>query len=332
MNPIYLPWIEQMFYKRDCISIIPSSREPHRCIPGCQICQQLVRCCCGRLIKEHNIFAGNADINISDDQIQPEVWTVEEHTAKSPTNAYGTIDFQGGSQGCKAKFIRLSSDSKIEDILNLMVKEWRMQLPKLLISVHGGRQKFDLHPRIKDALSKGFTKAAETTGAWILTGGLNNGVAEHIGDALKDHASHMRHKVCTIGITPWGLVDGRQDLIGRNVVAPYQTLLNPLSKLHLLNSLHTHFILVDNGTVGQHGTDIHIRKELERRISLQQIHSRTGKRIPTVALILEGGPNTILTVYEYLQENPPVPVVVCEGSGRAADLLAYVYKQTESQG
>lgn len=56
-----------------------------------------------------------------------------------------------------------------------MVKEWRMQLPKLLISVHGGTQKFDLNPRIKDALSKGFIKAAQTTRAWILTGGMNNG-------------------------------------------------------------------------------------------------------------------------------------------------------------
>ncbi|CAN2391361.1 Transient receptor potential cation channel subfamily M member, partial [Pristimantis euphronides] len=190
----------------------------------------------------------------------------------------------------------------------------------------------DLHPRIKDALSKGFIKAAETTRAWILTGGLNNGAAEHIGNALKKHASHLCHKVCTIGITPWGLIDGRQDLIGRNVVAPYQTLLNPLSKLHLLNSLHTHFILVDDGTVGQHGADIRIRQELEIRISLKQIHARTGKRIPIVAFILEGGPNTILTVFKYLHQTPPVPVVVCDGSGRAADLLAYVYKQTESRG
>lgn len=51
-----------------------------------------------------------------------------------------------------------------------------------------------------------------------------------------------------------------------------------------------------------------------------------------VALIFEGGPNVILTVLEYLQESPPVPVVVCEGTGRAADLLAYLHKQTEEGG
>ncbi|XP_073474717.1 transient receptor potential cation channel subfamily M member 7-like isoform X2 [Aquarana catesbeiana] len=312
--------------------MIPSSREPHRCIPGCQICHQLVRCCCGRLIKEHSFYRSNAGGNPSGDMPGSEVWTAENHTVKSSTDAYGTIDFQGGSQTSKAKYVRLSSDSKVEDILHLMVEEWRMQLPKLIISVHGGKQKFDLHPHIKEALSRGLVKVATTTGSWIFTEGLNDGVAEHIGDALQENSSYLNQKVCTVGIAPWGVVEGRQDLIGRNIVVPYQALLTPLSKLHVLNSLHSHFILVDDGTVGRHGAEVSIRKDLESRICLQQIHSRTGKRIPIVALILEGGPSTILRVFEYLQQNPPVPVVVCEGSGRAADLLAYVYKHTESQG
>lgn len=57
-----------------------------------------------------------------------------------------------------------------------------------------------------------------------------------------------------------------------------------------------------------------------------------GQGVPVVALIFEGGPNVILTVLEYLQESPPVPVVVCEGTGRAADILAFVHKQTEERG
>ncbi|EPY83678.1 hypothetical protein CB1_000540008 [Camelus ferus] len=39
------------------------------------------------------------------------------------------------------------------------------------------------------------------------------------------------------------------------VIAPYQTLLNPLSKLNVLNNLHSHFILVDDGTVGKNLPD-----------------------------------------------------------------------------
>lgn len=71
--------------------------------------------------------------------------------------------------------MRLSYDTKPEVILQLLLKEWQMELPKLVISVHGGMQKFELHPRIKQLLGKGLIKAAVTTGAWILTGGVNTG-------------------------------------------------------------------------------------------------------------------------------------------------------------
>ncbi|XP_062922363.1 transient receptor potential cation channel subfamily M member 7 isoform X4 [Mobula hypostoma] len=264
--------------------------------------------------------------------LEKEEWSVEKHTNESPTDAYGVINFQGGSHSYRAKFVRLSYDSKPEAVLRLMLKEWQMELPKLVISVHGGMQNFELHPRIKQVVGKGLIKAAVTTGAWILTGGVNAGVVKHVGDALKEHISRSSRKICTIGIAPWGVIENRNDLVGRDVVVPYQTLLNPLSKLNVLNSLHSHFILVDDGTVGKYGAEVRLRRELEKHINLQKIHARIGQGVPVVALIFEGGPNVIPTVLEYLQETPPVPVVVCEGTGRAADLLAYVHKQTEEGG
>uniref|UniRef100_A0A8C9LDP1 Transient receptor potential cation channel subfamily M member 7 n=1 Tax=Pavo cristatus TaxID=9049 RepID=A0A8C9LDP1_PAVCR len=230
------------------------------------------------------------------------------------------------------QYVRLSYDTKPEAILQLMLKEWQMELPKLVISVHGGMQKFELHPRIKQLLGKGLIKAAVTTGAWIITGGVNTGVAKHVGDALREHASRSSRKICTIGIAPWGVIENRNDLVGRDVVAPYQTLLNPLSKLNVLNNLHSHFILVDDGTVGKYGAEVKLRRELEKTINLQRIHARIGQGVPVVALVFEGGPNVILTVLDFLHESPPVPVVVCEGTGRAADILAYVHKQTEEGG
>lgn len=75
-----------------------------------------------------------------------------------------------------AQYVRLSYDSRPESILRLLLKEWQMELPKILISVHGGVQNFELHPRIKQVVGKGLIKAAVTTGAWILTGGVNTGM------------------------------------------------------------------------------------------------------------------------------------------------------------
>uniref|UniRef100_A0A4W5MNK9 Transient receptor potential cation channel, subfamily M, member 7 n=1 Tax=Hucho hucho TaxID=62062 RepID=A0A4W5MNK9_9TELE len=327
--PSQKSWIESTFTKRECVHILPVSKDPHRC-------------CCGRLVRQHAGFTASlamkySDVNLgggAEGGVQPELeeWTVDKHTQESPTDAYGIVNFQGGSHSYRAKYVRLSHDSRPESILRLMLNEWQMELPKILISVHGGIQNFDLHPRIKQVVGKGLIKAAVTTGAWILTGGVNTGVAKHVGDALKEHCSRSSRKICTIGVAPWGVIENRNDLIGRDVVAPYQTLLNPLSKLNVLNNLHSHFLLVDDGTVGKYGAEVELRRELEKHIKLQRIHARIGQGVPVVALIFEGGPNVILTVLEYLQETPPVPVVVCEGTGRAADILAYVHKQTEEGG
>lgn len=47
---------------------------------------------------------------------------------------------------------------------------------------------------------------------------------------------------------------------------------------------------------------------------------------------MEGGPNVISIVLEYLRDTPPVPVVVCDGSGRASDILAFGHKYSEEGG
>uniref|UniRef100_A0A672SAI3 non-specific serine/threonine protein kinase n=1 Tax=Sinocyclocheilus grahami TaxID=75366 RepID=A0A672SAI3_SINGR len=318
-------WIEHSFTKRECVYILPVSKDPHRCLPGCQICQQLVRCCCGRLVRQHVGFTATLAVKYSDVRLTEgvlsdlEQWSVEKHTEESPTDAYGVINFQGGSHSYRAKYVRLSYDSRPEAILRLMLKEWQMELPKIVISVHGGIQNFDLHPRIKQVVGKGLIKAAVTTGAWILTGGVNTGVAKHVGDALKEHMSRSARKICTVGIAPWGVIENRNDLIGRDVVAPYQTLLNPLSKLNVLNNFHSHFVLVDDGTVGKYGAEVKLRRELEKHINLQRIHARIGQGVPVVALIFEGGPNVILTVLEYL-------LFIALPDGVEADIIATIKK------
>ncbi|NXN56009.1 TRPM1 protein, partial [Rynchops niger] len=100
------------------------------------------------------------------------------------------------------------------------------------------------------------------------------GVIRHVGDALKDHSSKSRGRVCAIGIAPWGIVENKEDLIGKDVTRVYQTMSNPLSKLSVLNSSHTHFILADNGTLGKYGAEVKLRRQLEKHISLQKINTR----------------------------------------------------------
>uniref|UniRef100_A0A673JTY3 non-specific serine/threonine protein kinase n=1 Tax=Sinocyclocheilus rhinocerous TaxID=307959 RepID=A0A673JTY3_9TELE len=306
---------------------LPASRDHHRCYPVCQVCQSLVRCCCGRLIAEHvSLYSGLLGHGPGPDE---EEWSVLQHTSVSPTDAFGSLDFQGSTKRtCRAKYVRLSCDTPPELLVQLMLREWHMEMPKLVISVHGGTDNFPLSPRVCQAFSTGLITAAESTGAWILTDGINTGVSKYVGDAVKVYGSHDHRKRNVVGIPPWGIIENNSDLIGRDVLRHYQALGNPLSKRASLNGMHSHFLLVDDGTMGKSGCQIDLRKRLERHIHFLKIHPRLPEHVPLVCVVVEGGPAILSVVLEYVRRSSPVPVLVFEGTGRAADLLALIHKQT----
>ena len=111
---------------------------------------------------------------------------MSKHSVTKPTNAYGELEFQGAGQVSRAKvsavyllthvnaqvlstslflnvsfsyqYIRVSHDTDPEMALRLLCKEWKLDLPKLLISVTGGAKNFVLHPKLKQVLRKGLLK------------------------------------------------------------------------------------------------------------------------------------------------------------------------------
>ncbi|XP_013915715.1 PREDICTED: transient receptor potential cation channel subfamily M member 1-like [Thamnophis sirtalis] len=207
-------WIEKTFFKRECCRIIVNSKDP-------------TRCCCGQLLLQHIPIPVEAASKDGEDatkqsEAQPEKWSISKHTHALPTDAFGNLEFQGGGHINKSMYIRVSYDTKPDLLLQLMVKEWQLELPKLLISVHGGLQNFELQPKLKQVFGKGLIKAAMTTGAWIFTGGVSTGIIRHVGDALKDHSSKSRGRICAVGIAPWGIVENKEDLLGKDVsLAPH---------------------------------------------------------------------------------------------------------------
>ncbi|RZF33234.1 hypothetical protein LSTR_LSTR012995 [Laodelphax striatellus] len=284
-------------------------------------------CCCGLSLTFHCGTGAQTDRPEGD-----EVWSPARHTLPSPTDAYGTIEFQGGPHPSKAQYVRLAYDTRPELILQLFTREWTLELPKLLITVQGGKANFELQPKLKKVLRKGLLRAAKTTGAWIFTGGTNTGVTRQVGDALLMERSQRSGRVVSIGIAPWGIVENNHELIGHNRDVPYHSISSPRSKFAVLNNRHAYFLLVDNGTAGRYGAEIILRRKLEKYISIQKLHPCTHCSTPVVCLVIEGGTNTIRAVLEYVTDSPPVPVVVCDGSGRAADLLAFVHKYASETG
>ena len=53
-----------------------------------------------------------------------------------------------------------------------------------------------------------------------------SGVTRHVGDAISDRTLKAKNKIIAIGIAPWGIVENKDDLIGKDVrkfynVAPW---------------------------------------------------------------------------------------------------------------
>ncbi|PFX13442.1 Transient receptor potential cation channel subfamily M member 3 [Stylophora pistillata] len=156
----------------------------------------------------------------------------------------------------------------------------------------------------------------------------------HVGEAVKGHTVMSRgaqlskdktSQLHLIGIATWGIVNHREDLIDSQGVVTYHMTSSLLSEGACLDNNHSHFILVDDGTVGKYGGEIPFRAGLQNCISTKKMERSKSHGIPVVLLVLEGGPNTIQTVLESVTSNPAVPVVIAEGSGRAADILAHAH-------
>ncbi|KAG8042210.1 hypothetical protein G9C98_000201 [Cotesia typhae] len=189
-------WIEATFQKRECTKFIPSAKDEHRCCCGHSYTHH-----CGTGADVQNYATGNAA------EVERDQWSPGKNTRSLATDAYGTIEFQGGPHPTKAQYVRLSHDTRPEPIVQLLCREWNLGLPRLLITVHGGRSNFELQPSLKKVLRKGLLKAAKTTGAWIFTGGTNTGVTRQVGDALLLERAQRQGRVVSIGIAPWGILE-----------------------------------------------------------------------------------------------------------------------------
>uniref|UniRef100_A0A915EN08 TRPM SLOG domain-containing protein n=1 Tax=Ditylenchus dipsaci TaxID=166011 RepID=A0A915EN08_9BILA len=287
-------WIERVFQKRECIKFIPEEKSD--------------RCGCGRLSSSHSQLAlSRFTTSVTRPSLvnNSKKWTINAHTIGSPTDAYGVIEFQGGAHAHKAQYLRLAFDSNPADVVYLMEKVWNLQRPRLIITIHGGMTNFKVPDKLGRLFREGMLKAAETTGAWILTSGVDSGVVRHVARALDEAgiSARMRSKVVTIGIAPWGLLRKRKNCRSRHAV---------------LNDRHSYFLLVDNGTVGRYGADIVLRKRFEDFLAKKQTMycSISNHRIPIVCVALEGGLCTLNSIHH----------------GRISDFLALAERSQDEQG
>ncbi|EGD73753.1 nudix-type domain-containing protein 9 isoform b [Salpingoeca rosetta] len=242
-----------------------------------------------------------------------------------PTDAYGTLRFPG--KNTSAPYLRLSVNDNPEDAL-LFVKGMLTQKygetydrPSLILSVTGGARNFTLPPRLETAIAKGLRLAAQRTNAWVVTGGTNTGVMKLTGQIMEALSKTQSHFIPpTIGIATFGVIVGGADLsaTGSNEPPKRDHLFDITKKDGFkapLDPNHNLFMLVDDGTT-EFGREITFRAAFEKAAA-------TAFGAPVITIVVQGGPGTLNTALQAVRQG--TPIVVVDGSGLAADVLAYAY-------
>ncbi|XP_052830019.1 transient receptor potential cation channel subfamily M member 2-like isoform X2 [Octopus bimaculoides] len=236
-----------------------------------------------------------------------------------PSDALGTVKFVGCEK--TAKFVRVDHKTPMGMMMHLIALLWNLALPDLLISVTGERKDLQLTPGIEIFLHR-LVKAAETTGAWIISTGLHTGVEKHIGKTIHDD---VKNKIVTIGIAPWNCVQNKESLVNKGSwPAKYKIKHDSDSTASALDPNHSHFILVDDGTQETSGVETEFRRMFENTITDLNI-PRNEYKVSAVVVMIGGELETLKSVYDSLSCN--IPVVIVKGTGQAADIMAYAYER-----
>nr|XP_004571459.2 transient receptor potential cation channel subfamily M member 4 isoform X1 [Maylandia zebra] len=313
-------WIPKIIKKRVCSTFVEDS------FSSSEFCQ------CGAARDDH------ASVAVGDyfSTAILKHWESAEHSSEQPTDAFGEVQFAGASKR-HSHFLRLSWSTEPSVVYNILTAQsiWGLPRPNLVVSVVGGESRTQVKTWVREVLRQGLVKASQSTGAWILTTGLREGVGRCVGQAVRDHAaaasSVSLNKVVALGIAPWGLVKKREQLVNPQGSFPAKYYVHNISRDSCyLDNNYQAFLLVDDGSVGRRGGETDFRARLEEYISQQRtgIWGSGSIDIPVLCMLISGEADTLKRMDLSLKNF--IPWLVVAGSGGLADFLSDVLENLSS--
>ncbi|CAF1475583.1 unnamed protein product, partial [Adineta steineri] len=310
-------WINQISELKNNNKIKSRTCKTYVKHPEKEICQ------CGRLKPSHSYTTlhhldlnERTDINVK--------WNEGRDSNSVSINVYGIRSSNG------PKFIRCDNRTKLLPLYNLILNDCKKQEPTLLISAYGGAKYFTLSERLEKDFVTGIIDLATRADAWILTAGVNNGVANLIGEGISQYSilKQSSKSITCIGLTQWGSITEQTRMKLKQETHDYpeelksieQTDPNTEEDKEILEPNHTHCLILDNGELNGHLSD-------RPRAAFVEEATKNGSCYG-VTIIVEGGLNTLEVVQADVHAKRAV--VLIQKSGRMSDVLANLIQLTTS--
>ena len=208
-----------------------------------------------------------------------------------------TVYFENGQM---AKAMRVRKDVDPETVMRVL----GFIQPQACIFISGGAGLMSDEDKqlIKEIMDE-VANFAQEHNAIIVDGGTESGVMQMIGDSRQ----RAHHTFPLIGVAPLGKIS-------------YPGYKNKNEEAFLEDS-HSHFVLVDGKQWGDE-SDIIVRLTN----SLGKAHKK-----PSVGILINGGKLAMHEVYLASTTDMKIPMLVLEGSGRAADEISTAFRTGQTQ-
>lgn len=243
-------------------------------------------------------------------------------------------------------FILAHHTSSTDKILHKMFDEWELPPPRIIIltvtETEGSAS--DEYRKYSHILVKGLLHALNTTEMWLYTDGLNNNFSKDIGTAFGKELARRKYIESTMRNTssafPEAALIGisiRQNLKISSKLDPQdKTSAGNFENKRNVNSHHGYFLFVDDNSEAKKGMSQFLQnfvtnmRRSEDYVTTDEPETDLAKsETPVMILLLQGKITQIDLILGYIKCG--LPIIVFEGSGGLADLIAYAYHQLTYQ-
>ena len=324
---------ENEYKRKVCGKFIPDKKFSRRCV-GCQY------------RKSEHVRVDKLDPWLVDSK----KWRSDLHLQYVPGMSFHKIMLMDelDSLEKEAQIAIVANDTHPRLLVDILMKRWRLIHPNYVIAVSGSQRNLYITPKQNGRFKQELFKAVSSTKCWIMSGGTLSGIDNLVANALKElqYREWLNAEEEGASFQLFGMVNFNGiDLVTQmnkwyashdeSETLMYKIKHGSSSSKHpsapddffmtALNPIYYHFLCLEGGTRGVPFQELEGRNEFLSFVA-KPFDEFT---IPVVLVVVGGELETLKEVATALADE--VPVILCEGTGGAADIICQALRLAERQ-